>query len=61
MYMHGFDMAKMLDPDSEPGRGPCGIWAGKPSLPGPSPYVAQTGLGLGLPAQILYGRRPGSI
>ncbi len=42
------DLCPCPIPDSEPGRGPCGIWAGKPSLPVPSPVWATCGLWLGL-------------
>ncbi len=45
-------------PDSEPGRGPAGIWAGQPSLPAPSPVWATYGIWLGL-LQDLTGARPG--
>ncbi len=46
-------------PDSEPGWGPVGIWAGKPSLPGSSPVWATYRIWLGLREDLtLSGTRP---
>ncbi len=39
-----FYNANSHNPDSEPGRGPAGIWAGQPSQPGPSPVWATDGI-----------------